>query len=103
MTGETYARYFNSTEGSGVIGQLWVLTVVRKPGNEYHHATVDLYIGRQDTLLNGKIPTGNNDRVLRDEHVSGWNDVPEHVQEELACLVPDGTEVLDGDGGEVTL
>lgn len=100
--GQFFARVSKDLPGTGRLTQVWVLRAQCEPGEDLHHATVQCYVGDINIVGNQRLPS-EGDKTLRDPGVSGWKNVPEDVKEELAKLVPEGTTVLDGDGGEVEL
>ena len=108
MTGEpfgerTFARVTKSLPGRGQLVQVWVLLSQGAPDDEMHHAVVKSYVGDINVVENLLLPSDDGQKTIEDPGVQGWKSVPDDVKETLADCVPDGTTVLDGDGGEVEL
>jgi hypothetical protein len=99
-----FARVSKSLPGKGRLTQVWVVKVQAKPEDDDAHAVVESYVGDINVVGNQKLPSpSGNGKCIRDPGIQGWKSVPDDVQEELAKMVPEGTTVLDGDGGQVEL
>lgn len=98
--GDSTVSVMKSLPGGGRTVQLWRLRIYGPPDSSSHHATVECLYGDVNVVSNVSYPHDDMDMIIREEGLGGWRNVPDDVQDELLKLVPDGVEILDGDGGE---